>query len=120
MSTKKKGTVNPKDLADDEIKKEIGCNIREMRDKLHLSAANVAEKLDVTREAITQIETGRNNISAVSLWKLATLFNCDLADFFPDVPEGYGLSKVDLHTISQEGGDKAAKWAETLFKDKKK
>jgi transcriptional regulator with XRE-family HTH domain len=91
-----------------------------MRDKLRLSAANIAEKLGVSREAITQIETGRNNITAVSIWKLATLFNCDLADFFPKVPEGYGLSRVDLHAISQEGGDKAVKWAETLFKEKKK
>lgn len=118
MSRKKQGTIESKDVADEEIRKAIGARIREMRGKLHLSAANIANELGLSREAITQIETGRNNVSAVSLWKLATLFCCDFRDFFPSVPGGYGLSQVDLHTISQEGGDRAARWAETLFKKK--
>jgi transcriptional regulator with XRE-family HTH domain len=75
---------------------------------------------DISREAVTHIETGRNNITAVSLWKLATLFNCDIGDFFPHVPDGYALTKVDTHKIEQEGGEKAARWARELFGDKKK
>lgn len=101
-----------------EIRKEIGGRIAEMRRQRHLSARHVAEKLDMSREAITHIETGRNNISAVSLWKLATLFDCDFDDFFPDVPDGYALTKVDTSKIRQEGGEKAERWAKTLFKTK--
>lgn len=86
-----------------------------MRAKLGLSARRVSEELGVTREAVTHIENGRNNISAVSLWKLATLFRCDFEDFFPDVPDGYSLTKVDTHKIEQEGGERAARWAKTLF-----
>ena len=98
-----------------EIREEIGKRIAEMRKKLGLSARRVAEVLGVSREAVTHIETGRNNISAVSLWKLATLFHCDLLDFFPDVPDGYSLTRVDTRKIELEGGEKAARWAEHLF-----
>jgi transcriptional regulator with XRE-family HTH domain len=101
-----------------EIRKAIGQRIAEMRKKLGLSARRVAEELRISREAVTHIETGRNNISAVSLWKLATVFHCDIEDFFPDVPDGYALTRVDTHKIEQEGGEKAARWAKTLFKEK--
>lgn len=103
-----------------EIRKEIGKRIAEMRKQRHLSARHVAENLGLSREAITHIETGRNNLSAVSLWKLATLFDCDIEDFFPDVPNGYALTKVDTSKIEQEGGEKAARWAKTLFQTKKR
>lgn len=108
------------DTAEKEIRSEIGRKIAEMRRKLGLSARRVAEELDVSREAITHIETGRNNLSAVSLWKLATIFHCDIKDFFPDVPDGYALTKVDTHKIEQAGGEKAARWANDLFGSKRK
>ena len=100
---------------EEEIRIQVGKRIAEMRRKLGLSARTVAEALHISREAVTHIETGRNNISAVSLWKLATLFHCDLRDFFPDVPDGYALTKVDRRKIEQEAGAKGAQWAEDLF-----
>jgi len=116
---KKQATINDRDVADKEIKKEIGRTIKEMRGKLGLSAQTVADNLEISREAVTHMETGRNNVSAVSLWKLAILFNCEMQDFFPTIPDGYALTKVDLHKVAQESGEKAVKWAERLFKKKK-
>jgi len=107
----KKGDV----FAEAEIRGEIGKRISGMRRKLGLSAKRVADELQISREAVTHIETGRNNITAVSLWKLATLFDCKITDFFPDVPDGYALSKVDAKRIEQEAGEKAARWARQLF-----
>jgi transcriptional regulator with XRE-family HTH domain len=98
-----------------EIREAIGSNIAELRRKRKLSARLVGEKLGISREAVTHIETGRNNVTALALWKLATLFHCDITDFFPDVPDGYGLTKIDTDKIAQEGGQKAAKWARELF-----
>lgn len=115
---KKKDKINEKDATDKEIKDEIAKKIREMRNKLGLSASRIAEELGISREAVTHIETGRNNISAVSLWKLATLFNCDIKDFFPVIPNGFALTKVDLHKVAQEDKN-AAIWAEKLFKNRK-
>jgi transcriptional regulator with XRE-family HTH domain len=98
-----------------EIRAEIGVRIAELRRKRKLSARLVGEKLGVSREAITHIENGRNNITAITLWKLATLFHCNIQDFFPTIPEGFGLTKIDAEKIAQEGGQRAAKWAEKLF-----
>src|SRR5580698_6859876 len=78
-----------------EIRAEIGARIADLRRKRKLSARLVGEKLGLSREAITHIENGRNNITATTLWKLATLFHCDVQDFFPTVPEGFGLTKID-------------------------
>jgi len=101
-------------IAEDAVRKAIGKKIREMRDKLGHSALRIANKLSISREAITHIETGRNNISAVALWKLATLFNCDIQDFFPSIPDGFALTKVDLQKVAQED-ESAADWAKKLF-----
>ena len=98
-----------------EIREAIGSCIAEIRRKRKLSARLVGEKLKISREAVTHIETGRNNVTAVALWKLATLFHCEVKDFFPDVPDGYSLTKVDTDKIAQEGGPKAADWAKKLF-----
>ncbi len=113
---KRRGTVsNNDDEIEREIRQTIGSRIAELRRKRKLSARQVAEKLKISREAVTHIETGRNNITATALWKLATLFHCDVRDFFPDVPDGYGLTRIDTDKIAQDGGQKAAGWAKELF-----
>jgi transcriptional regulator with XRE-family HTH domain len=98
-----------------EIRAEVGRRIADMRRKLGLSARRVSELLGMSREAVTHIETGRNNITAVSLWKLATLFHCDVSNFFPTVPDGYALTSVDTQKVEQEAGEQAARWAKQLF-----
>jgi transcriptional regulator with XRE-family HTH domain len=104
-----------KDGAEAELRAAIGKRISDRRRKLGLSARHVAEKLGISREAVTHIETGRNNIHAVVLWKLATLLNCDPATFFPEVPNGYALTREDKRKLQEEGGEKAAQWGERLF-----
>jgi len=116
-----RGTVEDDDGdIEEEIRQEIGSRIAQLRRKRKLSARLVGEKLKISREAVTHIETGRNNITALSLWKLATLFQCDIKDFFPDVPDGYGLTKIDTDKLELEGGQKAVRWAGELFGTKKK
>ena len=102
---------------EDGIKCAIAKRIKEMREGLGLTASQVAKKLDVSREAFTHIETGRNGISAVSLWKLAALFHCDIQDFFPKVPDGFQLTKVDIKKVRQED-ERAVEWAQKLFGNK--
>ncbi|HVV15042.1 MAG TPA: helix-turn-helix transcriptional regulator [Candidatus Paceibacterota bacterium] len=117
---KSSATINNESRSTElEIRKEIGRRIAEMRSKLGLTARLVAKELHVSREAITHIETGRNNISAVSLWELATLFHCDIADFFPDIPNGYSLTRVDINKVAQMSGKTGAAWAEKIFGKKK-
>lgn len=98
-----------------EIRLEVGQRIAALRRKRNISARLVGEKLGISREAVTHIEKGRNNINAVALWELATLFNCDIKDFFPVVPDGYALTKVEKESLEKEGGPKAVQWAEKLW-----
>ena len=109
------GVGNGETATEAEIRAEIGTRIAARRHELRLSAKAVAERLRVTRVAITQIETGRNNVTAVTLWKLATLLECKVGDFFPAVPDGHALTKADARKIRQEGGERAAEWARLLF-----
>jgi transcriptional regulator with XRE-family HTH domain len=112
-------TSSGADDPDDGIKSAIAKRIKEMRKGLGLTASQVAKKLRISREAFTHIETGRNGVSAVSLWKLAALFHCDIQDFFPKVPDGFQLTKVDIKKVAQED-EKAVEWAERLFSEKQK
>jgi transcriptional regulator with XRE-family HTH domain len=100
---------------DREIRTEIGSRISDLRRRRRLSARLVAERLGISREAITHIENGRNNITATTLWKLATLFRCSIEEFFPSVPDGFGITRDDADKIALEGGQRAARWAEKLF-----
>src|SRR3989344_3927017 len=90
MRKKHTGTLSLKGVgADDDLKKYIGRQIASIRKGSDLTARQVAERLKVSRETLTQIETGRNNPTALMLWKLACLFQCEVSDFFPQIPEGF-------------------------------
>src|SRR3989339_594679 len=98
------------------VKKEIASNIKRIRRSLRnfLTGEAVAEKLNVSRVAYTQMENGKNHINGVTLWKLSVLFGCDVKDFFPTSPSGYELSPKDIEAIKKVD-EKALKWAEDLF-----
>lgn len=101
---------------DQEIKKEVGLNIKRIRRSLRKfqSADDVAKKLGISRAALTQIENGHNNVNAVTLWKLARTFGCEVQNFLPAIPKGYQLSKNDFKRIAQKD-ERAAQWAIDLF-----
>lgn len=54
---------------------EPGKRIRELRKKLGISQERLAEKLGISRPAISQIENGERKICAEELQKLAEIFN---------------------------------------------
>jgi transcriptional regulator with XRE-family HTH domain len=103
-----------KNKTDDEIRREIGRKIKAIRAQQRLKAFAVATKLKISREALTHIETGRNNVNAVMLWKLAALFKCEVADFFPVIPDGFGFTENLYDKIAKEN-EKAARWARETF-----
>jgi transcriptional regulator with XRE-family HTH domain len=117
MKTKKEGKIN-KGWAStgSAIKKDVGRRIQEIRKRQNHSAARIAAELGMTREGLTQIETGRNNVNAVLLWKLACLLGCKPEDFFPAIPPGFSLSRIDLLSIAKED-ERAVRWAKDLFKN---
>jgi len=110
-------TKNPNiNQTDIEIRETIGLRIKQVRQQRHLPAKTIAGKLGITRSALTLIEGGRNNVNAVTLWKIACLLGCGIEEFFPDPAGGYSLSKRDLALLERED-KKVVRWAKDLFGD---
>lgn len=100
----------------EQIRETVGRKIKQERDRRSQSGEKVAKKIGISRVALTHIEKGRNNINAVQLWKLACVFGCDPADFFPPIPQGFSLTTVDYKKIAKED-ERAEEWAKELFSD---
>lgn len=58
--------------------------LKELRAKFDWSQAALGEKLDVSRQTINAIETGRYDPSLPLAFKLARLFECQIEDLFDD------------------------------------
>lgn len=72
------------------ITKELAARIRATRDRLQLTQEDVAAHLGVPRSAVSDIESGKRELSAVELVALARLFGEsleDLAGFTNESPE---------------------------------
>jgi|GEM_PF-1167758 len=118
MKSEKPSKMKVPPDGDEEMRKIIGNRIRRIRLRFHKTAKEVAEKIGMKRGALSQVETGKNNISAVSLWKIACFLQCDIKDFFPNVPEAHSLNETDLAIIAEED-ESAAKFIKQAFKPKK-
>lgn len=59
--------------------KNVGKNIKNLREKSGLNQKQVAEFLDLDQSMISKIEKGERNISASLIEKLANLFCCPVS-----------------------------------------
>lgn len=115
--TIKTDPFDDKKLAAKQLQANIGRRIQNIRRDSRLTARQVADGLQITRAALTLIETGRNSVNAVMLWRLAGLLGCDIGDFFPSPPKEYRLTQYDVQKISKIDPG-AAEWSKVLFSKK--
>ncbi len=101
---------------DDQIRESVGRKIKQERDRRNQSVERIANRLGISRVALTHIEKGRNNVNAVQLWKIACVFGCEPSDFFPPIPKGFALTNFDYKKIAKED-ERAEQWARDLFSD---
>lgn len=73
--------------------KSIGQNIKKFRLQKNLSQNDLAIKLAVTRQTISNYETGRSNPDIYMLYKISTVLNVDLS---------YILYGSQTHSIDQK------------------
>ena len=64
------------------IKVKVGQRIKELRGELGISQEALANKADLDRTYVTDVENGRRNISIENLEKLIAALETSLADFF--------------------------------------
>lgn len=58
--------------------------LKVLRAERDWSQANLAEKLEVSRQSINAIETGKYDPSLPLAFKIARLFDCAIEDIFAD------------------------------------
>ncbi|MDX1932043.1 MAG: helix-turn-helix domain-containing protein [Capsulimonadales bacterium] len=67
-----------------DVRKRIGARIGQRREMLGLKQEVLARALGKTVPAFSHYETGRNDISAVDLWKIARILRVSTNFFFDD------------------------------------
>ena len=67
----------------DTLAKEIGLRIRSRREELRLTREELAENAEMSFQFLADVETGRSNMTTVTLYKLARALNlsCDYIVF---------------------------------------
>ena len=64
------------------VRKRLGETIREHRTDMGISQEKLAEKLDVHRNYVGNIERGEQNITITSLCRFCNVFGCSLEELF--------------------------------------
>lgn len=61
--------------------------LRELREHQGWSQAELAQRLEVSRQTVNALETGKYDPSLPLAFRIARLFDCRIEDvFFPDAP----------------------------------
>lgn len=87
---------------------EIGKRIRETRIRKNLKQSDIAEKLNVTRVTVTNIENGKNKGNFEMLKQICEILNVS-ADFIL-----FGKEKNDDDELNEEGNQKLQEYKELL------
>ena len=64
------------------IKLKVGQRIRELRNEIGISQEALANKAEIDRTYVTDVENGRRNISIENLYKLVNALDIEFKDFF--------------------------------------
>lgn len=63
---------------------QLGKKLKNFREKAGFSQEFVAKELDITRQAIINIESGKRKIDSFELFKLAALYNVSASDLITE------------------------------------
>lgn len=64
------------------IKAKVGQRIKELRNQIGISQEALANKAEIDRTYVTDVENGRRNISIENLEKLVNALELPFKDFF--------------------------------------
>lgn len=97
---------------------EMSARLREAREYLGLSQEEVAIALNISRPAVTNIESGARKIEALELEQLAKLYGRTIAYFLsgeqPQADANVAFAARALHGLSSKDMEEVARFAEFL------
>jgi transcriptional regulator with XRE-family HTH domain len=79
----------------DMLYEQIGAKIRKYRKDSGLNQEELAQKVDLNRSSIAQIETGKQAVSIHTLYSMAELLQRKISDFLlPDDFDSYSIKRI--------------------------
>ena len=82
---------------------EIGVKIRELRLKNQLTQEELADRCDLTKGFISQLENDANSPSIATLKDILDCLGCSLTDFFADETEAVVFAEGDTFEKESDG-----------------
>ena len=70
---------------------DVENNLKVWRARRDITQAELADAVDVTRQTINAVETGRYNPSLELAFALALYFDCDIEDIFTPAERAQGV-----------------------------
>lgn len=99
------------------IRGKIGKKIRTRRMSIGMTRKAFAEELELSQASISNIENGKQSLTAEKLWCVALVLRCTPADLLPPVPEEYRGFEKQLQAIEDQ---EAKMWGAVFAKDYQK
>lgn len=85
---------------DDELRRQLGRHVRQLRQAQDLTLKALAEEIGVTPSALSQIERGKSEPSLGTLWRLGGALKASLLDFFAhDRLGSVDVTPADARTV---------------------
>ena len=79
---------------ENDLRKYAGNVIRKLRERKNMSQDELAEQLNITRQAISRYENGDRGVNQDLLFQLASIFNVKIDEFFPPINNNYSKQKI--------------------------
>lgn len=105
----------------EKIEIQLGKRIKELREKAHLTQAELAQLSMKSIETISNFERGKTIPSVRTLAGLASLLGCNIADFFkstkiPDRNGVHNVTQMKLKLLDLKDRDLVNDFVELLMK----
>lgn len=83
------------------IAKIIGTRIKMLRFAKHMQQTELAKRMGISQTHMSNIESGRNNVTIDNLYKLHEILECPMSSFFIDI-DGKQQAKENKDVFSLE------------------
>lgn len=96
-----------------EIRSKIGNKIRTRRMSIRMTRKAFGEALEFSQASISNIENGKQSLTAEKLWHVALVLRCPPSDLIPPMPVEYQDFEKQLRAIEDQ---ETKGWAQELVK----
>ena len=106
--------IHKHNMDEEKLSRLVGQRVRSLRLRNDLNQQALAESVGISRASVANIETGRQPVSLINLYKLADTFRVDLIDLLPAASEVKTAKKINVNS-SSELTDKEKEDARKLY-----